>query len=325
MRLAGRLRFRAAVRFRSPTAGLVLFLSGCTSSSSSITTTSPSAPKCEVSGTLSSASFPHSGGSGSVAITGARDCTWSMSSTASWVVPERSSGQGAATVPFKVLANATPASRRGNLSVESTQLELIQDGAPCSYDLDHTRIDVEANGGVTAIRVTAMAGCQWSAQAHQSWISMSTGGPVNGSGVIQLSIVANDGPAREGSATIAAYTVPVAQKAAASLPPTPPPVSSPPSPSPSPPPPPSPTPPTTPAPPTPSPGEPVKLEGRVSSLAGACPTLTFVVNGIAVDTNGSTTYRGGNCKHVDEGRVVGVTGRQQADGRVRAEQIDLKP
>jgi hypothetical protein len=46
---------------------------------------------------------------------------------------------------------------------------------------------------------------------------------------------------------------------------------------------------------------------------------------MAVDTNGSTTYRGGNCKHVDEGRAVGVTGRQQADGRVRAEQIDLKP
>jgi hypothetical protein len=69
----------------------------------------------------------------------------------------------------------------------------------------------------------------------------------------------------------------------------------------------------------------VELEGRVSSLRGACPTLNFVVSGVTVDTDGSTTYRGGNCKHVDEGRAIGVTGRRQATGRVRAERIDLKP
>jgi hypothetical protein len=69
----------------------------------------------------------------------------------------------------------------------------------------------------------------------------------------------------------------------------------------------------------------VELEGRVSSLRGACPALTFVVTGVTVDTDGSTKYYGGNCKKVDEGHRIGVTGRRQADGHVRAEEVDLKP
>jgi hypothetical protein len=69
----------------------------------------------------------------------------------------------------------------------------------------------------------------------------------------------------------------------------------------------------------------VELEGSVSALRGACPTLTFVVSGVTVETDGSTKYRGGNCKQVDQGHRIGVTGRRQVDGRVRAEQIDLKP
>ena len=316
MRLAGRLRVRAAVRFRSATLpGLVLFIAGCTGSSSS--TTSPSALKCAVSGTLSSAAFPHTGGSGSVAITGARECTWRIGSAASWIVPERSSGQGAETVPFRVVANDTPTSRRGHLAVESTQLELVQDGAPCAYDLDHSRIDVGAGGGAVSIRVTAMAGCEWSARAHESWISVSSGGPMNGTGMVQLTVAANSGPAREGSATIAAQTISVGQNGAGSAPPTQPPAPpTPPSPAP---------PPSAPPAPTPPPADPVELEGRVSSLRGTCPTISFAVSEVTVDADGSTRYRGGNCKRVDEGRLIGVTGRRQADGRVHAELIDLKP
>ena len=69
----------------------------------------------------------------------------------------------------------------------------------------------------------------------------------------------------------------------------------------------------------------MELEGRVSSLRGSCPALTFVVSGVTVETDGSTEYRGGNCKKVDEGHRIGVTGRRQTDGHVRAEEVDLKP
>jgi hypothetical protein len=254
-------------------------------------------------------------------VTGARECTWSISSTAPWIVPERFSGQGASSVPFTVTANGTPFSRRGMLAVESMQLEVTQDGVPCRFDLDHTRIDAQASGGVATIRVTALAGCGWSAVSQTSWISVASAAPANGTGMAQLSIAPNNGQAREGSVTVAGQIVSVAQQAAGAPPSTPqPPAPSPPSPPPSPPGPPAPSPP-----PTAPPVDQVELEGQVSSLRGACPTLTFVVSGVTVETDGSTEYRGGNCKKVDEGRQIGVAGRRQADGRVRAEQIDLKP
>jgi hypothetical protein len=66
------------------------------------------------------------------------------------------------------------------------------------------------------------------------------------------------------------------------------------------------------------------LDGPVSSLSGACPTLSFSVIGTRVYTTQSTQYRAGNCKHVEEGRRVVVVGERQPDQRVRAERIDLK-
>jgi hypothetical protein len=67
-------------------------------------------------------------------------------------VLEQSSGQGEASLPFRVTANDTPKARRGILAIESTRLELAQDGAPCTFHLDNTRVDVGAGGAVAADR-----------------------------------------------------------------------------------------------------------------------------------------------------------------------------
>ena len=164
-------------------AGLVLFVTGCTSASTS--TTAPSATKCAVSATTSSRSFPHTGGAGTIAVTSARECNWTISSDASWLVLERSSGQGEASLPFRVTANDTPKARRGTLALESTRLELAQDGAPCTFHLDHTRVDVGAGGAVARIGVTAMSDCAWSARALESWISVTSGASASGTGVVE--------------------------------------------------------------------------------------------------------------------------------------------
>ena len=79
------------------------------------------------------------------------------------------------------------------------------------------------------------------------------------------------------------------------------------------------------APPSPAPQDPVEVDGRVSSLRGSCPNLTFVISGMTISADGSTEYRAGNCKHVEEGLRVLVVGHRQSEGRVRAERIDLKP
>lgn len=297
-------------------AGLVLFVTGCTSASTS--TTAPSATKCEVSATTSSRSFPYTGGSGTIAVTSARECSWTISSDASWLVLEPSSGQGGANLPFRVGANDTPNVRRGTLTIESTRLELAQNGAPCTFHLDNTRVDVDAGAADVRVGVAAMSGCVWSARALASWISVTGGASASGTAVVTLSIAANNGPARQGAVMIADQTVAVTQQASGSPGPSPVP---PPSPSPTP----TPTPPPAPPPtPNPPPQAPVEVDGRISSLRGSCPNLTFVVSGMTILTDGSTEYRAGSCKKVEEGLRVLVVGHRQSEG-VRAERIDLKP
>jgi hypothetical protein len=71
------------------------------------------------------------------------------------------------------------------------------------------------------------------------------------------------------------------------------------------------------------PGERVDIEGRVESLAGACPTVTFRVRGFTVYTSAATKFSDGRCQDVKNGRSVEVKGRTQADGRVLAEEVEI--
>jgi hypothetical protein len=74
-------------------------------------------------------SFPHTGGSGTIAVISTRECSWTISSDVSWILLERSSGQGEQSLPFRVMANGTPNARRATLAVASTQLDVAQDAS----------------------------------------------------------------------------------------------------------------------------------------------------------------------------------------------------
>ena len=50
-----------------------------------------------------------------------------------------------------------------------------------------------------------------------------------------------------------------------------------------------------------------------------------MLSGSSVYSDGGTQYRGGNCKHMEEGQGVIVVGQRKSDGRVSADRIDLKP
>ena len=277
------------------------FVGGCSAASTSTTATAPSDTRCAISATPSLSSFPPSGGSGSLAITGARECAWTISTDTTWIVPERTDGQGGTTLPFRVAANGTPNQRRGALTIGSARVELAQEGAPCRFDLDTGQAEIPATGGGFTIAVTAMPGCAWTARPLDAWINVAGGGTADGSGVIQLSVARNGGPARQGTVSVASRTVTVTQPASTSGPNPPggggggnPPTN----------------------------GGQVEIDGRVGSLRGTCPNLTFAVNGSTIVTDGRTRYSGGNCKHVEDGIRVIVAG-QQSGGRVSAERIDI--
>jgi len=65
------------------------------------------------------------------------------------------------------------------------------------------------------------------------------------------------------------------------------------------------------------------LTGTVSLLSGACPTLSFKLEGKIVKTVAATRFDGGACADVKNGGRVTVTGPTQSDGSIQPEKVTL--
>ncbi len=86
----------------------------------------------------------------------------------------------------------------------------------CTYSINPASVGnptspgVAAAGGVVSTNVTAPAGCAWTVNNSNSWITVTSGASGTGSGTVQLSVAANNSPnSRTGMMTIAgqAFTV----------------------------------------------------------------------------------------------------------------------
>ena len=69
--------------------------------------------------------------------------------------------------------------------------------------------------------------------------------------------------------------------------------------------------------------EEIEIEGKVGSIAGTCPGLTFSLNGTSITASAATQYRGGGCGSIKTGTKVGVKGTRQANGSVLASRIEI--
>ena len=208
----------------------------------------------------------------------ARECAWSARADASWITLAGADGQGPATLAYSVAPNATAIQRRGAVVVSDQRVEIVQEAAPCVYEIASRRHEVGGAGGDVTVTLAATEGCAWTARSNASWIG--GGVPASGSGnaTIRLPVEANPGGPRTGTVTIAGLTVTISQAASAApgpTPPTPEPSPTPPPAPPAPTPEPGPTPPPTPGPPTPAP---------------PVPACTVVVS----PTSGSAGSGGGN-------------------------------
>ncbi|HWV93477.1 MAG TPA: DUF5666 domain-containing protein, partial [Vicinamibacterales bacterium] len=86
--------------------------------------------------------------------------------------------------------------------------------------------------------------------------------------------------------------------------------------------PPAPTP--TPTPPASPPPSVQQFSGTVSGLTGTCPALSLTVGGRLVHTDDGTQFTQGNCKHLENGMNIGVTGTLTTGGAVYATAVQLK-
>jgi len=312
-------------------AGLIGVI-GCTSTATSVT--APSSDKCQVSVSNTPTTFGDGGGAGTVTIGAPRDCTWSVSPSVSWItLTDTASGQGDATVGYKVASNPAPSTRAGAIAVGSQSLSLSQAAAPCRFSLSRGSDRIGPSGGRLSVAVSTLSGCGWTASTGANWITVTSGQSGNANGTVELTVASNAGSERVGQANIAGQTYTVNQDAAPAPAPPAPPAPSPapvpaPAPSPSPAPPPSPAPSPAPAPspsPSPSPApspQQVSFTGVVSSVSGKCPDLMFNVSGREVVTDKSTKFKDISCGDVAKGgHTVNVDGTVMSNGVVNADMI----
>lgn len=240
------------------------------------------APACEFDVSPQSESFAANGGNDSVRVRTGSNCSWTASSTASWIVVTAGGATGDGDARYTVAAN-TGAARSGSLRVAGVTVTVTQAAPPaCQYDVSPTSESFSANGGDGRVRIRADHDCPWVAVPSASWISLREGSG-SGNGNAQYRVAANTGAARTGTLTVGGTVVTINQEAAR----------------------PSST----------------RLDGEIDGLSGECPNVTFNLDRRLVRTNSSTQFDE-RCDHLRNRRDVTVWGTPQNDNSVLAQRVE---
>jgi hypothetical protein len=199
---------------------LAYFASAC--GSSSISVTSPSDSKCSVSVGNSMTSVPATGAAGTLTIKTNRDCTWSASTSTSWIsLMSSPSGQGEAALSYRVEGNVDPSPRHGVVTVNDATADITQEAAPCRFTVTPAAASSPAVGGPISVAVAASSpACGWTAESTASWITVTAGSSGSGNGTVTVNVLPNGGDVREGTITVAGQPVIVSQSAPVSDVPT---------------------------------------------------------------------------------------------------------
>ena len=156
---------------------------------------------------------PQAGGTGTVGVTAQTGCSWTATSNAPWLsITSGGSGSGNGNVNFTAAPNTGPG-RVGTLTIAGETFTVTQ-GAACTFAIAPEQQPMSAAGGSTSVAVTAGTGCGWTAAGNVPWITVTSGASGTGNGTVQLSVAANTGTDRSGTATIAGRTFTVNQSAA---------------------------------------------------------------------------------------------------------------
>ena len=134
------------------------------------------ATSCAHSISTSSQSVLHTGASGSLTVSTTSGCSWTATSSESWItITGGSSGSGNGSVSYTVSSNTSTQLRSGTITVEGQLITITQDGSPCSYSLSPFSASFDSSGGSGSASMAAPTGCAWTATSSQSWISISEG------------------------------------------------------------------------------------------------------------------------------------------------------
>jgi glucose/arabinose dehydrogenase len=171
---------------------------------------------CPVTISPAGASFPFSGGSGSVRVTAASSCSWGSAASVNWItINANGSGTGVKTLTYTVASNPNAESRTGFILIGDKTFTVTQAGGSCFFSLTSQGQSFGAGGGISSVGVVAPQGCAWNAVSHASWLLITGGSSGSGNGTVNYSVAANNDPGpRTGMLTIAGETFTVTQSGA---------------------------------------------------------------------------------------------------------------
>ena len=191
---------------------LLAGVGSCTSAQQSVT--GPSGARCTTSLTNSMETAAAAGASGILSVDLARDCEWTASSGAAWVViTSASSGQGGGTIAYRVAANPDSVARQTTIDVNDVKATINQEAAACRYTVAPLTHDVATGGGTITVNVQTQASCDWTAVSEAAWIRIDAGAKGKGDGAVNLAVDGSSGAARTGNLRVAGQTVTVTQSA----------------------------------------------------------------------------------------------------------------
>src|SRR5262245_23369103 len=168
---------------------LTLFGAAAACTSAEQSTTGPSGARCTIRLTNSVETSPAAGGTGTLSISAARDCTWTAASGASWVViTSTSGGQGDASITYRVAENTEPAPRHTAIDVNDVKATINQAGAECRYRVAPLTAGVGAAGGTIEVGVETNPACEWTAASDTGWIRLNAGASGKGNGAATLAV-----------------------------------------------------------------------------------------------------------------------------------------
>ncbi len=150
---------------------------------------------CSYSINPSSAVWTASGGNGTINLSASdSSCGWTAVSNAAWLtVTGGGSGSGNGTISYTVAANAGPA-RNATITVGG-QVFNVDQSSGCSYTFSPSVISISAAGGAGSFSVNTGAGCTWTANIIEPWLTI-TNPSGTGPGTVNFTVAANSGNSR---------------------------------------------------------------------------------------------------------------------------------
>jgi hypothetical protein len=147
---------------------------------------------------------PAQGGAGSVAVSAARECSWTASAEGAWLsIKSGGTGQGDGTVEFTASTNPDPATRKGAIVLNDQRVEVVQGAAECVITLSESSSSFPQAGGSGRVDVRASSSlCTWTAQPESSWIVLRSEASGKGSAPVLFDVAATTGPPRSSAITI---------------------------------------------------------------------------------------------------------------------------